>query len=442
MCTTNTAQEVCCVPVSFYANNRNRAVGWCLLVRATILFHLWKLRVLPDEVNDRMFDSHVLPYLRPLCHMGPFSDPSSGLFDTVILPQFRNKVRHTAQKWVVDNRVVLPHLLPGSSSSFQRYQWNPEITAIWFGSVDTVQDWLRILGKRNTANVDARFPPPLPTLLPSIPAPLTPTGRRLAESVAIAQGLVTPPQTGSRSSVAATRLDPSSTPSTPIYPLPLRHDKDERASLLWTRRTRDANPHIVSGSGPGSLIHHGSRGSPPMASPSAHLAGAPPFLQQHQARMRPETDRDRKRMAEATQVEPRQSTQCSPSASPASRLGISSAMSHQTCSNSTVVEQLGGGGSSVMSGVTYNSTFVPVDHYGGGGGCVAATHQTAASATTSNNNNNNNNNNNTQAARAEESDAGLTEYSDVQLALEWQLQARRHVLEADSLFKRLMLKDP
>ncbi|EFQ36075.1 hypothetical protein CGRA01v4_15127 [Colletotrichum graminicola] len=440
MCTTNTAQEVCCVPVSFYANNRNRAVGWCLLVRATILFHLWKLRVLPDDVNDQMFDSHVLPYLRPLCHMGPFSDPSSDLFDTVILPQFRNKVRHTARKWVVDNRVVLPHLLPGSPSSFQRYQWNPEITAIWFGSVDTVQDWLRILGKRNTANVDARFPPPLPTLLPSTPGPLTPTGRRLAESVAIAQGLITPPQTGPRSSVAPTRLDPPSTPSTPIHPLPLRHDKDESASLLWTRRTRDANPHSVSGSGPGSLTRHGSRGSPPMASPSAHLAGAPPFLQQHQARMRPKTDRDRKRTAEATQAGPRQSTQCSPSASPASGLGIRSAMSHRTCSNSTVVEQLGSGSSSVMSSITYNSTFVPMDHYdGGGGGCVTTTYQTAASATTASASNNNIT---TQAAQAEDGDTGLAGYSDIQLALEWQLQARRHVLEADFLFKRLMLKNP
>ncbi|KAK2028136.1 hypothetical protein LX32DRAFT_640272 [Colletotrichum zoysiae] len=42
-----------------------------------------------------MFDSLMLPYLRPLCHMGPFSsnDASSALFDAVILPQFRNKVR-------------------------------------------------------------------------------------------------------------------------------------------------------------------------------------------------------------------------------------------------------------------------------------------------------------------------------------------------------------
>ncbi|KAK2010611.1 hypothetical protein LZ32DRAFT_681058 [Colletotrichum eremochloae] len=450
MCTTNTPQEVCCVPVSFYANNRNRAVGWCLLVRATILFHLWKLQVLPDDVNDKMFDTHVLPYLQPLCHMGPFPE-SSALFDTVILPQFRNKVRHTAQRWVVDNRVVLRQVVPGSSSSSSSpqhymYRWSPKITSAWFGSVDEVQTWLRTLGKRNTANVDARFPPSLPTLLPLSPAssggppPSTPTGRRLAESVARAQGLVTPPQTEpltlSSGPVTPTRFDPRS-----AHPLPLRYNEDEDArrnqgipvSPLWTSRTGDSKllPHTLSDSGLGSLIRHDSHGSQLMASPSlVHLPGAPPppLLQQRQQQQQPETgtERDRK----ATQAGQRQSTRSSPRVSPASRLGSSSVVSHQTC-NSTVVEDMdrgGGGGLSILSGRTHNSTIFPVDHYDGSGG----RRPPEAAEFTSNG---------TQAPRAEEGgDVGLAGYSDIQLALEWQLHARRHVLEADLAFKRLMLK--
>ncbi|KAF4772812.1 hypothetical protein HER10_EVM0007973 [Colletotrichum scovillei] len=162
MCTSNTAYEVCCVPVESYAASKKKAIGWCLLVRATILYELFKHNLLPSDVQRPDFDNFVLEYLRPLCHMGPFQATAVDAtirFQKVVLTQFREKVRHTARKWVIDNRVV--QLRNGI------HVWSPEITGTWFQTVDTVQAWLRTLGKRNTRDVDARFPPVLAAPVPN-----------------------------------------------------------------------------------------------------------------------------------------------------------------------------------------------------------------------------------------------------------------------------------
>ncbi|KAJ0160075.1 hypothetical protein CTA2_8603 [Colletotrichum tanaceti] len=96
--------------------------------------------------------------------MGPFLD--AALFDSVVLLQFLDKIRHTAKKWVVDNRVVLRKST--SASGAPSYLWSPDITKTWFVNVDTVQSWLRTLGKRNTLHVDARFPPLIPASAPAL----------------------------------------------------------------------------------------------------------------------------------------------------------------------------------------------------------------------------------------------------------------------------------
>ncbi|KAK1566165.1 uncharacterized protein LY79DRAFT_105064 [Colletotrichum navitas] len=56
------------MPVAFYgapAKKRSAKV-WCLEVRATLLFELYKLSVFPPDVADPVFNAKSLPYPRPL----------------------------------------------------------------------------------------------------------------------------------------------------------------------------------------------------------------------------------------------------------------------------------------------------------------------------------------------------------------------------------------
>ncbi|KAK1456126.1 hypothetical protein CMEL01_16538 [Colletotrichum melonis] len=267
MCTSNTAYEVCCVPVESYAASKKKAIGWCLLVRATILYELFKHNLLPSDIQRPDFDNFVLEYLRPLCHMGPFQATAVDAtirFQKVVLTQFREKVRHTARKWVLDNRVV--QLRNGI------HVWSPEITGTWFQTVDTVQAWLRTLGKRNTRDIDARFPPilaapvpnslattsivgstvrfvdpwPLATTPPSIIKPIPAPGVALTQALTSIPVPATPATIPSATSVSSSALSSLSSLSSalPPNPTPAQAPRWPNVNLDTAITSPGANPGL------------------------------------------------------------------------------------------------------------------------------------------------------------------------------------------------------
>ncbi|KAK1485428.1 hypothetical protein CCUS01_15305 [Colletotrichum cuscutae] len=299
MCTSNTAYEVCCVPVESYAASKKKAIGWCLLARATILYELFKHKILPSDIQRPDFDNFVLEYLRPLCHMGPFQATAVDAtirFQKVVLTQFREKVRHTARKWVLDNRVV--QLRNGI------HVWSPEITGTWFQTVDTVQAWLRTLGKRNTRDVDARFPPilaaPVPNSLattsivgstvrfvdpwplaitpPSIIKPIPAPGAALTQALTSIPVPATPATIPSATSVSSSALSSLSSLSSalPPNPTPAQAPRWPNVNLDTAITSPGANPGLHAdarlSSTSSSLYLHRPTSSPTTGGGSAALA--------------------------------------------------------------------------------------------------------------------------------------------------------------------------
>ncbi|UQC76885.1 uncharacterized protein CLUP02_18400 [Colletotrichum lupini] len=431
MCTSNTAYEVCCVPVESYAASKKKAIGWCLLVRATILYELFKHNLLPSDIQRPDFDNFVLEYLRPLCHMGPFQATAVDAtirFQKVVLTQFREKVRHTARKWVLDNRVV--QLRNGI------HVWSPEITGTWFQTVDTVQAWLRTLGKRNTRDVDARFPPilaapvpnslattsivgstvrfgdpwPLATTPPSVIKPIPAPGAALAQALTSIPVPATPATIPSATSVSSSALSSLSSLSSALPP----------------------NPTVSS--------------HPAQARSSPALAQRQPRHGNHQPWRQPRLTRRRK-----TLVNLEQPISTAAYLVANHRRGKRGSRGQRGQRNHPLVAAVGssrfkpleqcfadfGFGDDCNSTVVSASTVVPIHTYTPRSVVMSGVHDGDCNSTVVSSSDR-------IPVPAHETVKPVVSYEEslvghIRLALDWQLDARRSVIEADQLFKRLML---
>ncbi|KAI3545110.1 hypothetical protein CABS01_11772 [Colletotrichum abscissum] len=435
MCTSNTAYEVCCVPVESYAASKKKAIGWCLLVRATILYELFKHKILPSDIQRPDFDNLVLEYLRPLCHMGPFQATAVDAtirFQKVVLTQFREKVRHTARKWVLDNRVV--QLRNGI------HVWSPEITGTWFQTVDTVQAWLRTLGKRNTRDVDARFPPilaapvpnslaatsivgstvrfvdpwPLATTPPSIIKPIPAPGAALTQALTSIPVPATPATIPSATSVSSSALSSLSSLSSalPPNPTPAQAPRWPNVNLDTAITSPGANPGLHADarllSTSSSLYLQRPTSSPTTGGGSAALAALAASVASEIIPLWQRT------VVSATTVVPIHTY--------APRPVVMSGQGNDDNCNSTVVAN---------TTVSNSNTRAPRSVLTSGvhdGDC----NSTVVSSS------------DRIPVPAHETVKPVVSYEEslvghIRLALDWQLDARRSVIEADQLFKRLML---
>lgn len=158
MCINNSCHSICGIAVAYYLSSPSKPSNskpkccFCLTVKATVIKYIVENHLLPPSIKDATFRHVHIPNMRRLCNLQPAVGTPKELqnHDKAVSHDFRDLAVYTTKAWGLKNGLV--RRTPADSSAFPQqvaYEWCSDIVIKSCSTVDSVEQWLRQMGKRN-----------------------------------------------------------------------------------------------------------------------------------------------------------------------------------------------------------------------------------------------------------------------------------------------------